>query len=244
VADLHVHTALSPCAAEEMTPGAIVARAVELGLDMIAVCDHNSAGNVAATQGAAGGRLAVLAGIEVTTAEEVHVLGLLPDAAAAEAVGREVEAALPPRAREDRRLLSTGCGLDVAGTVALIHGHGGVAVAAHVDRRSFGVLAQLGFWPEGAGFDAAEISAAGARRRAASQIPDSRLQIPEGLPVVCGSDAHSLDELGAGRTVCELEEASFEGLAAALREGRGNVRPSAECGMRNAESRTSRGGPP
>ncbi len=221
MADLHVHTALSPCAAEEMTPPAIVARAVELGLDMIAICDHNSAGNAEATQGAAGGRLAVLAGIEVTTAEEAHVLGLFPGAAAAEAVGREVQAALPPRAREDHRLLSTGCGLGVTEAVALIHRHGGVAVAAHVDRPSFGVIAQLGFWPQEAGFDAAEISAAGARRlaggRAASQIPNPRLQIPEGLPVMCGSDAHSLDELGAGRTVAEMEEATFGELVSALR---------------------------
>ena len=52
-ADLHVHTALSPCAGEEMTPPAICRAAVEAGLSMIAVCDHNSAGNAAAVQEAA-----------------------------------------------------------------------------------------------------------------------------------------------------------------------------------------------
>jgi predicted metal-dependent phosphoesterase TrpH len=216
-ADLHIHTALSPCAAEEMTPPAIVARAIELGLAMIAVCDHNSAGNAAAVQEAAGDRLAALAGIEVTTAEEIHVLGLFPDAAAAEAVGREVQATLPARAREDRRLLSSGCGLGLSDTVDLIHRHGGLAVAAHVDRPTFSVVAQLGFFPQDAGFDAVEVSAAARRRLAASQIPDSRFQIPEGLPAVCGSDAHSLEELGAGRTVLEVEEPSFGELALALR---------------------------
>jgi predicted metal-dependent phosphoesterase TrpH len=216
-ADLHIHTALSPCAAEEMTPPAIVARAIELGLAMIAVCDHNSAGNAAAVQEAAGDRLAALAGIEVTTAEEIHVLGLFPDAAAAEAVGREVQATLPALAREDRRLLSSGCGLGLSDTVDLIHRHGGLAVAAHVDRPTFSVVAQLGFFPQDAGFDAVEVSAAARRRLAASQIPDSRFQIPEGLPAVCGSDAHSLEELGAGRTVLEVEEPSFGELALALR---------------------------
>ncbi len=220
-ADLHVHTTLSPCAAEEMTPAAIVARAIELGLAMIAVCDHNSAENAAATQEAAGGRLAVLAGIEVTTAEEAHVVGLFPHAIAAEAVGREVQAALPVQPREDRRLLSTGCGLGIGDTVRLIHRRGGLAVAAHVDRRSYSVLSQLGLFPREAGFDAVEISAAGARRlaggKAASQIPDSRFQVPEGVAVVCGSDAHSLDELGSGRTLLEVEGASFGELALALR---------------------------
>ena len=72
-ADLHVHTALSPCAAEEMTPPAIVARALAEGLEMIAVCDHNSAANAAAVQAAAGARLTVLAGMEVTSAE-AHLL--------------------------------------------------------------------------------------------------------------------------------------------------------------------------
>ena len=61
---------------------------------MIAVCDHNSARNVAAVQEAAGDHLVVLAGMEITTAEECHVVGLFPDAAAAEAAGAEVGASL------------------------------------------------------------------------------------------------------------------------------------------------------
>ena len=95
-ADLHVHTALSPCADDEMTPPAIVAAALAEGLAMIAVCDHNSARNVAAVQEAAGERLAVLAGMEITTAEECHVVGLFPDASAAQAAGAEVGASLAP----------------------------------------------------------------------------------------------------------------------------------------------------
>ncbi|MCX5758981.1 MAG: PHP domain-containing protein, partial [Candidatus Hydrogenedentes bacterium] len=95
-ADLHIHTALSACADDDMTPPAIVAAALEQGLDMIAICDHNSAGNAAAVQAAAGDALAVIAGMEITTAEEAHVLGLFPDAASAEAAGQEVRDTLPP----------------------------------------------------------------------------------------------------------------------------------------------------
>ena len=97
-ADLHIHTALSPCGSDEMTPAAIVAAALAKGLDMIAVCDHNTAGNVRAVQRAAeaaGGGLAVIAGMELTSAEEVHVVGLFPDAAAAERAAAQVRALLP-----------------------------------------------------------------------------------------------------------------------------------------------------
>ena len=93
-ADLHVHTALSPCAENDMTPPAIVERALAEGLGMIAVCDHNSARNAAAVQEAAGARLTVLAGMEITTVEECHVVALFPDAAAALAAGAEVGATL------------------------------------------------------------------------------------------------------------------------------------------------------
>ena len=78
LADLHIHTALSPCADGEMTPPAIVHEAVMKGLGMIAICDHNSAANTEAVQKAAGGLLTVIAGMEITTAEEVHVIGLFP----------------------------------------------------------------------------------------------------------------------------------------------------------------------
>ena len=82
-ADLHVHTYLSPCAAREMSPQAIVGRCLELGLDIIAPADHNSAANVEAVASAAAGTgLVVICGMEVCTKEEVHVLTLLPDARA------------------------------------------------------------------------------------------------------------------------------------------------------------------
>ena len=94
-ADLHVHTALSPCGDDEMSPPAIVDAALAAGLDMIAVCDHNAAGNARAVTEAAGSRLAVIAGMEITTVEEVHVVGLFPTVAAAANAADEVRRTLP-----------------------------------------------------------------------------------------------------------------------------------------------------
>lgn len=217
-----------------MTPEAIVRRARELGLDIIAICDHNSAANVGALQAAsrAAGGPVVIAGLEVTTAEEVHVLGLFPTAAAARELGRALEERLPRIAWDDpnaglcldddgeplhgeQPLLigSTGLPLDVA--VAWIHERGGLAVAAHIDRPSFSVISQLGFLPPEVPFDALEISAAGwVRGRAAAHTG-------HGLPLLSSSDSHSTDELGAGTTVLEMEEPTLEEIALALAGARG-----------------------
>jgi predicted metal-dependent phosphoesterase TrpH len=237
MADLHLHTALSPCASPDMTPPRIVAEALAQGLALIAVCDHNSCGNAAAVAGAAaraeaqagGGRLAVIPGMEITTAEEVHVLGLFPDLQSARQAMAGVQAGLPawapPQGCTQQRLLDEegrivgyeshllagSSGLSLSQTVALIRELGGLAVASHVDRRSFSVVSQLGFLPPEVRFDALEISAAGAARGRAAEF------LPAGLPLLCSSDGHSPEEVGAGCTALELEEPGFAELALALR---------------------------
>ena len=215
-----------------MTPPTLVARALAEGLAMIAVCDHNSARNAAAVQEAAGESLMVLAGMEITTAEECHVVGLFPDAAAAEAAGAEagatlgradagyeaffgsqrlLDAAGAERGRETLAL-ATATTLDVDAAVALVHRHGGLAVAAHIDRRSFGVIGQLGLFPAAAGFDAVEVS---------RHVPPGDEREGEfaahGLPVLHSSDAHYPGDIGAARTRLRCARPSFAELALALR---------------------------
>lgn len=239
--DLHIHTALSPCAEDAMTPRAIVLAAAQAKLDIIAVCDHNSAGNAAAVQEAAQryteGRVAVLAGIEINTAEEVHLVGLFPDADAAECVGDVLYATLPKLPVSKRRygeqlimnadggcigremqLLSIASAYPLADAVALVRDHGGLAIAAHADRPSFSVTSQLGFFPPGLRFDAVEVSAAGCRAGRQDEF------MPLGMPLITASDAHSIEEIGVCRTLFALDTLDFESLAAALhcdpREGR------------------------
>jgi hypothetical protein len=211
-ADMHIHTVLSPCASREMEPPAIVREAARRGLAVIAVCDHNTAGNVRAVADAAAmipDGPAVIAGIEITTVEEAHVLGWFrtPEDACAVAGALNVDTALPSAA--SRFTLSE--------TVDLIHRHGGLAVAAHVDRRSFSVPGQLGFIPDDVPFDALEISAAGAARGKAAAFR------AYGLPLVSSSDCHFLEDMGSGFTQLEVASPSFEEIVKALRqlEGRG-----------------------
>lgn len=214
VADLHIHTALSPCAVPEMTPVAIVDRALELGLHLIAICDHNTAANAPAVIEAARSRLGVIPGMEITTAEEVHVVGLFPDAGAALDLSRRIRERMPD---VEIGIASTGLALETA--VLWIHEHHGLAVAAHVDRRAFGVIGQLGFLPAEVRFDALEISAAGLARGKAAE------HAGHGLPLVSSSDSHSLDEMGASATTLVAAEPTFLELARALRgEGGRRVR--------------------
>jgi hypothetical protein len=244
-ADLHIHTVLSPCASREMTPPAIVREAQARGLRMIAVCDHNSAGNVAAVADAAA-RIpegpAVICGIEITTVEEVHVLGYFPGIDEAIAASNEVRAGLPPwrplaprtspaggRAPEqelmdaagtvtgvETLMLAAASRFTLAATVDLIHRHGGFAVAAHMDRRSFSVPGQLGFLPPDVPFDGLEISSAGVTGGRAAEFA------VHGLPLLNSSDSHFLQEIGTGLTAIEVERPDFAELCKALRceEGR------------------------
>lgn len=233
-ADLHIHTALSPCAADEMTPPAIVEAAAEAGLQIIAISDHNTAGNVAAVLMAAvtaGKGLTVLPGMEVTSAEEAHVLGVFPDLQAAEGAASELRALLPhagpgyqarfgeqtlltsqgrPAGTEDFALASATT-LDLASTVELIHRSGGLAIAAHVDRKIFSVYSQLGFFPQEAGFDAVEVS---------RHVPTDSARLEEysalGLPLVGCSDAHYLGEIGTGTTELRLAGPEFSEIVLAF----------------------------
>ena len=210
---------------------------------MIAVCDHNAAGNVRAVQqaGEATVGLAVIAGVELTSAEEVHVVGLFSDAAAAERVAAVVRALLPQAdpgyytffgeqallapdgslAGSETAALALAIPLDLAQTVDLIHSAGGLAVAAHVDRKSFGVFSQLGFFPEDAGFDGLEIS---------RWLPCDSPRLAEfealGLPLLRSSDGHFLEEIGTAYTEFWLAEPTFPELALALAgaEGRSTAR--------------------
>lgn len=224
--DLHVHTALSPCASEEMTPPAIVDLAVRLGLDVIAVSDHNTTKNATAVRRAAADRLVVLAGMEITTAEEVHVLGIFPDEARAAAAGEAVLATLPETAAEirafgqqylmdeqgrilgtEKRLLSGASGLNLAEAVAMVRSFGGLAIPSHIDRPSFGIFSQLGLFPTDVQFDAVEVTTRGLAS------PQAALYTGVGLPVITSSDSHQLDDLGTSYSMFEMNDATFDEIA-------------------------------
>ncbi|MBF0531411.1 MAG: PHP domain-containing protein [Deltaproteobacteria bacterium] len=237
-ADLHVHTCLSPCGDLEMSPRGVVEAAANASLDIIAICDHNSAENVAATRRAAarsGGRLKVLCGLEVCSVEEIHILALFEEINQSLAMQTLVYDHLPPRtnrpeifgdqiiANEDDevegfndRLLITATNLDLNAVVAAIHQLNGLAVASHVDRETFGLLGQLGFLPPDLQADGLEISSLSPIDRFLTTHPNLI-----DWPMIRGSDAHYFPDLGAAWTEFFMERPELSEIALALQHRAG-----------------------
>jgi len=175
--DLHIHTCLSPCGELSMSPQGIAQKAKEQSIEIIGICDHNSAENVPALI-EAGKKLAiqVIPGIEVTTKEEVHLLALFSQIEAALALQAKVYESLPGENNPDLyglqvvvnesgevldfnpHLLIGATTLGLEETINLIHELGGLAIASHIDREGFSLIGQLGFIPSGLPLDALEVS--------------------------------------------------------------------------------------
>lgn len=205
--DLHVHTTLSPCADRGMTPLAVVLRARDEGLSLIALCDHDVVGGAQMWRTQSDGQeLAVLDGVEITTLEQVHVLGIFPDFSSARAMALDLGLPIGEELRGPRPEPS------LLEAVQSIHRAGGLAIAAHVDRPSSGLIGRMGGVPSGVSLDALELSALGIAR--ADELGLERF----GLPVIVGSDAHDLSEIGQAFSCLPLEHPCFEELVIALRE--------------------------
>ncbi len=176
--DFHIHSALSPCGDMDMTPNNIVNMAAISGLNTIAISDHNTVGNVRAAQ-AAGKEcgVTVIPGMEVETAEEVHILTLYPDIEAAEFVAKEVYKSLPDIKNRpeifgeqafmnasdeivgyEEKLLISPTSMSLNELFDLVMSSGGLFIPAHVDRHSYSILTNLGFIPEDLDIKNIEIS--------------------------------------------------------------------------------------
>ncbi len=241
-ADLHIHTCLSPCGELSMSPRGVVERARAAGLDLIAITDHNTTENAAAAaRAAAGSDVAVLPGIELTTAEEVHLLGLFEAGADLAPFQKEVYRNLPDLPAKMKfvddqvlvdaddyvtgfcpRCLFGATRFDVQEAVDLIRCHGGLVIACHIDRDSFSILSQLGFIPAGLGLEAVEVSPRMSAAEAAAAFgPFDR------RPVVRFSDAHKPEEIGTAVTEFFVEAPSLSEIRRALAgaDGRRIVTP-------------------
>ena len=231
LADLHVHTVLSACAEVEMLPPLIVRRALDLGLGLIGVTDHNAAANCEAVMKAAEGTgLGVLPGMEVQTSEEVHVVCLfdtveqalawqgivfnhLPDMPNPEETfgSQLVVDANGDYIRTETRLLLTSTNLTLDDVVRRVTRLGGIAIPAHIDRPSFSLLANLGLVPSGLDSPALELFRYTPESDACRQWPELNA-----WPLIRSGDAHRLGEIGAGLRL-SIAGKTVEELALAFR---------------------------
>ncbi len=216
-ADLHIHSCLSPCASLDMGPQAIVERALQEGLTHIALTDHNSARNLPAVAHCAErAGLTFFPGIEVTTAEELHLLCYFDTVASACEFGLGIERSLLPVAlvesmgeevvvnadEEVEDLLDFYLGvtsmLSLDEIVKRAVARGGLAVPAHVDKPLFSIISQLGFVPEG-DFAALELSYGAVRANNVSPFE------VHGYPLLTSSDSHYPETIGRAFTVLNTD---------------------------------------
>jgi len=240
-ADLHIHTCLSPCGDLKMSPRGVVKEAAGKGIDLIAICDHNSSENVEAFIKASQGKgVTVLPGMEVTSKEEVHIVALFDSIEDATELQALVHENLEGENDEkvfgmqvvvnsdgevlgfNKKLLIGATTLSIEKIVDAIHSFNGLAIAAHIDREGFGIIGQLGFIPPGLELDALEISP-----RLSFEEAGVRFGEYHEYPLLCSSDAHYLDDIGKGTTTFLLEEASLKEIRMALKgEGERKIRSS------------------
>ncbi|MBP5644568.1 MAG: PHP domain-containing protein [Bacteroidales bacterium] len=236
-ADLHIHTVLSPCGDLEMSPTAIVERAVARGLDMIAISDHNTTRQVKVTQKVGRERgLFVLGGVEVTSQEEAHCLCYFETDEQLDAFQVFLDEHLPPIPNDEERFgyqlvvdendeivdeapyhLLNAIDVDIDGIYEEAHRLGGLFVPAHVNKGTTSLTSQLGFIPPDLKADGLEINRFTTREEMLKKFAYLKR-----FNFITDSDAHFIDNVGDVYNVIHMEHRTFAEFALALagKEGR------------------------
>ena len=204
--DLHIHSCLSPCGDDESTPDSIAGMGELNGLDIMALTDHNTCKNCPAFfEAAARHGILPVAGMELTTAEDIHLVCLFGDLQKAMAFDGEIEkrrVKIPNRpdifgnqlitdgednvVGNEEYLLPNATTVSLDEAPALVEGFGGICYPAHVDRESNGIVAVLGVFPKTPQFVCAELHD---RQRAEEFTATCRMTKDK---FVFSSDAHYL----------------------------------------------------
>jgi hypothetical protein len=204
-----------------MTPADLAAMCALAGLQVVALTDHNTAGNCAAfLQAARRCGLLALPGMELCTREEVHVVCLFAELSGAQAFSDYVAGRLPPIQNkshifgrqlfmdsedgvlgEETRLLAGATDLDLRQVPELVASYGGLAYPAHIDRPSNSLLSQLGLWDPDLRFPLAEVS---------PYCPPDLFDRADlkGLRHITGCDAHDLTAIPDAHQYMDLAQLS------------------------------------
>ena len=229
-AELHVHTVLSPCAEVEMIPPLIIHEAIEKGINLIAITDHNATANInSVIKAAEGSGITILSGMELQTREEVHVLCLFDTLSQAEALQSIVATSMPNMQnnpdffgeqfvvdetgdfiRREYALLLTSSSMTIKQACKAVGDLGGLLIPAHVNRKAFGLLPTLGFIPDELSSSLVmEISRHITPEKAITEYSQLKSRV-----LIQSGDVHRLDEfLGVNQfeiaepTIAELNKA-------------------------------------
>ena len=229
--DLHIHSCLSPCGDDESTPANIAMLAKMLGLNVAALTDHNSCKNCPAFfEAAKAAELLPIAGMELTTQEEIHVLCLFPELDNAMEFDKYVHERIMPiknkpeiygnqlvKNSDDETVdieeicLINATDIDFYSVKPLVKSYGGIMIPAHIDRKAFSLINTLGDVPPDAGFDCVEIKYPEAVENLTAKYP----YIGE-CGVIFDSDAHYLENISMPNNKLSAGEVSAKAVLQAV----------------------------
>lgn len=208
--DFHIHSCLSPCANDDMTPANIIGMAFIKGLNAIAVTDHNSCLHCQTTM-EIGERygIVVIPGMELTTKEEVHVICLFETLEGALLFETHVQEKLYKIKNEPRifgrqiimgeedneigefdHLLIQATDIPFADVYNLTRQNGGIMIPAHIDKKTNSLLSNLGFIPPFSKFTCVEMGDISQKK----QLLERHSYLKE-CQCISNSDAHSLEDI-------------------------------------------------
>lgn len=222
--DFHIHSCLSPCADNDMTPSNIAGMATLAGVQIMALTDHNTVKNCPAFfKAAKQNGIIPIAGMELTTAEDIHAVCLFETLEEAMVFGEEIEKhriLIKNRTDifgdqlimdeednvigTDEYLLSNATDISIDGVLKLVESFNGVCYPAHVDRTSNGIIATLGDFPPYPKFKAAEFhdkAKTEEYREKYTELRDKRLLI--------SSDAHYLWDIRDADDFIEIDDEPY-----------------------------------
>lgn len=175
--DLHIHSCLSPCGDDDSTPNSIAGMGKLNGLDIMALTDHNTCKNCPAFfEACLRHGILPIAGMELTTAEDIHAVCLFPNLNKAMDFDEflQVRRILFPNRKdifgnqlicdsednvigEEENLLTNATDISVEEAPSLVESFGGICYPAHIDRDANGIISVLGTFPENSGFTCVEL---------------------------------------------------------------------------------------
>lgn len=221
--DFHVHSCLSPCADDDNTPNNLAGMATLNGIGIMALTDHNSAKNCPAFfEAARRYGIIPIAGMELTTAEDIHMVCLFEDIEDALRFDKLVETRRPifknrvdiygeqmimdgednVIAREENFLpIATDIFIDEA--VKLVKEYNGVCYPAHIDRQANGIIATLGTFPDYLDFACVEFHDASNRDEYTEKYG------LQGKRILVSSDTHYLTDLREENDYLDIDDEPY-----------------------------------
>ncbi len=221
--DLHIHSCLSPCGDDDNTPNNIAGMASLCGLNIVALTDHNTTDNCPAFfEAAKRYGIIAIAGMELTTSEDIHIVCLFETLEGAMAFGQRVkELRIPIKNRpdifghqyildgrdniigEEKDLLINATLISVEEVPAFVAEFGGVCYPAHIDRQSNGIISVLGTFPSIPQFKCAELHDG---NKAEEYIQKYGLQDKK---IIVSSDAHYLTDMRDKQNYFDIDDEPY-----------------------------------